>query len=329
MKQLYIIGNGFDIHHDIPSQYSNYCEWLEENDADLIERLRNFYNVDNKEWWSQFEIELGYPDMSEYIEKVTFENQPDYGSDNFRDRDYHVGQIAAEDEIGTLVATIKETFADWVASLPLPQSDKKIRIDKNDAFFINFNYTNTLQKIYNIKPSDILFIHGNVTLGKDLVLGHNRSYNELDTEFSPELPEPPENLDSEDLAEWYDEIYGNAEDYIHQSVREEVVSQICRLRKDTQSIIKTNQEVFKALKNTQTVHIYGLSFSSVDLPYIDKIINEVNVSTTKWEVSYYSDKDKEQAQHYFNQKGINDILVNFIKLNDLLLIKQTEFQFKI
>lgn len=44
IKKLYIIGNGFEIHHGIPSRYSNYRDWLEDNNPDLLERLRNYYN---------------------------------------------------------------------------------------------------------------------------------------------------------------------------------------------------------------------------------------------------------------------------------------------
>lgn len=29
VKSLYILGNGFDIHHGINSKYSDYHEWLE------------------------------------------------------------------------------------------------------------------------------------------------------------------------------------------------------------------------------------------------------------------------------------------------------------
>lgn len=53
MKTLYLIGNGFDIHHSIPSRYSNYQNWLEENDMlnwlkanrkKMVERsLREYY----------------------------------------------------------------------------------------------------------------------------------------------------------------------------------------------------------------------------------------------------------------------------------------------
>ena len=41
-SKLYIIGNGFDMHHGIKSGYSNYRKWLEENDSDLYERLREY-----------------------------------------------------------------------------------------------------------------------------------------------------------------------------------------------------------------------------------------------------------------------------------------------
>ena len=46
-SKLYIIGNGFDMHHGIKSSYSNYRGWLEENDPDLYERLREYYDVDD------------------------------------------------------------------------------------------------------------------------------------------------------------------------------------------------------------------------------------------------------------------------------------------
>ena len=304
MKQLFIIGNGFDIHHNIPSKYANYREWLEDNDSELIENLRNFYDVDDKEWWNQFELELGHPDMSEYIDNIAFENEPDYGSDDFRDRDYHAGEFQAESDIGKLVADIKNTFTDWVGSLPAPNSGKKINLDKDDAFFISFNYTDTLQTLYNVKPKNIFFIHGNVGFGTELILGHNRPYDEIDADLTPEIPTPPDDLSDEELAEWYDEMADAGEDYIHQSVRGEV------------------------LKDVETIHIYGLSFSPVDVPYLDEIVSEVNTPTTKWEVSFYSDEDKDKAESYFYQKGIKDEMVSYVKLNDMLLVKQAELQFK-
>lgn len=121
----------------------------------------------------------------------------------------------------------------------------------------------------------------------------------------------------------------NGEDYVHQSVRGEVVSQIHRLRKHTDNIIKGNTKTFQSLKNVQTVFIFGLSFSPVDLPYLDEVVGKVNVATTTWRVSYYSDDDREMADSYFTQKKIDKALVGYMKLNDLMLMKQTELQFEV
>ena len=44
MKSLYIIGNGFDIHHGIKSRYSDYREWLKEYDFDLYDKLCRLYD---------------------------------------------------------------------------------------------------------------------------------------------------------------------------------------------------------------------------------------------------------------------------------------------
>lgn len=327
-SKLYIIGNGFDMHHGIKSGYSNYRKWLEENDSDLYERLWEYYDVDDDEWWWQFEQSLGYPDMSDYIEQTAFENEPDYGSDDFRDRDYHAGQFQAEDEIGGLVQEIRDSFTEWVASLSLPLSDKKISLDKEDAYFINFNYTDTLQSVYNVSDENILSIHGNVTKGTDLVLGHNRTYDEINTEYVVELPEPPADLNDEDLAEWYDNHSDDGEGYIHQSVRGEVVSQISSLRKNTAGIILANKKIFESLKDVKHIFVYGLSFSSIDTPYIDELISHIDKDTVQWKVSYLTEDDLAKEQAYFKLKGIMSSLLSYIKLDELLLVKQAEIPFE-
>ena len=68
MKNLYIIGNGFDCHHGINSSYSAYRQWLEENEPELYERLREFYYVDDDEWWWQFEVNLGEIELADYVQ---------------------------------------------------------------------------------------------------------------------------------------------------------------------------------------------------------------------------------------------------------------------
>ena len=160
MKNLYIIGNGFDCHHGINSSYSAYRQWLEENEPELYERLREFYYVDDDEWWWQFEVNLGEIELATYIQYTASENQPDLASDEFRDRDYYAGSYQAESEIGDLVNDIKDTFKAWINSLSRADGSKKIKLTRGDDHFINFNYTSTLQDLYGIPDSEILYIHG-------------------------------------------------------------------------------------------------------------------------------------------------------------------------
>lgn len=44
-KHLYIIGNGFDLHHEINSSYKDFQEWMYENNPDVIEKADEIYGV--------------------------------------------------------------------------------------------------------------------------------------------------------------------------------------------------------------------------------------------------------------------------------------------
>ena len=77
------------------------------NEPELYERLREFYYVDDDEWWWQFEVNLGEIELADYVQYTASENQPDFASDEFRDRDYYVGSYQAESEIGGLVNALK------------------------------------------------------------------------------------------------------------------------------------------------------------------------------------------------------------------------------
>jgi len=43
VNNLYIIGNGFDLHHGINSSYGNFREWLSGNDCDLLNKFDEIY----------------------------------------------------------------------------------------------------------------------------------------------------------------------------------------------------------------------------------------------------------------------------------------------
>lgn len=64
MKTLYVIGNGFDLHHDVKSAYKDYRIWLEKSHSELLREIDSVYpNSHDDSWWNQFEENLGYPQL--------------------------------------------------------------------------------------------------------------------------------------------------------------------------------------------------------------------------------------------------------------------------
>ena len=62
-KHLYIIGNGFDIHHGINSSYLNFRDWMQMQNSDVIEDFENAYGECDEEWWADFENKLASLDI--------------------------------------------------------------------------------------------------------------------------------------------------------------------------------------------------------------------------------------------------------------------------
>lgn len=73
LKYLYIIGNGFDLHHEINSSYGNFYEWMNENNPDVIEKTDEIYGICDEEWWSDFENQLASLDTIRYSSEIAFE----------------------------------------------------------------------------------------------------------------------------------------------------------------------------------------------------------------------------------------------------------------
>src|SRR5690554_6452385 len=85
MQKLYLIGNGFDLSHGLPSSFSPHFR-------DIANRNENnthfwdLYQTQNSNIWSDFEILLAFPDFNELVQ-IFCGYIPDYLSDSESDRD--------------------------------------------------------------------------------------------------------------------------------------------------------------------------------------------------------------------------------------------------
>lgn len=182
-KRLFLIGNGFDLDHDLPTDFEkNFKQIAESNESN--KDFWNLYQSYYSNIWSDFEYALGCPDFNS-LEEIFDEYAPDYASDHESDRD----QIIVQADIsGNLNESLTE-FADQAEEAIDETVPKDIykNIFKTSDLFINFNYTHTLEKLYSIRQDNILHVHGEV--GKNnLILGYPRGmYKPEKYKFDPTL----------------------------------------------------------------------------------------------------------------------------------------------
>lgn len=163
MSKLYIIGNGFDLKHDLPSRYSDFAIFCKTNHWELFEQINMLFpKISTDGLWSNFERGLGEVDESKLRKNFYEPHEKNIRSDEFLNMYYKLN-IA---------------FREWVQNTNgmTGNLQKHYVFDETDSF-ISFNYTNVLETIYGIKKQ-ILHIHGYAKPAeKDLanyIFGHER-----------------------------------------------------------------------------------------------------------------------------------------------------------
>ena len=95
--KLFIVGNGFDLGHGIPCEYSDFRNYLLENRGDILEIMEKYYYLgQDSNLWSHFETSLEKDINYDSISDIIGENSPHFASDDFSDGDWYVAQIYIE-----------------------------------------------------------------------------------------------------------------------------------------------------------------------------------------------------------------------------------------
>ena len=308
-KFLYIIGNGFDIHHGINSRFSDYRKWLENNYSDLYDTLIEYYqDATLDKWWNDFENHLAEFDVLNYALRIGFENQPDFASENFRECDRYVAQLKAEKNFSMFTEEIRVSLYKWISQLPMPQ-EPNVKINKDYSYFLTFNYTHTLEDVYHIPSTKILHIHGSLEEEGTIIYGHGTDRDIIQKRVDDYFHKVPS---TEHLSE--DEYYEIINDYeIEHSTQlaiEATLLGVISMKKNVKELIIKNSSFFQSISGIERVYVYGFSFSSTDLPYLEEIIRQIKTET-HWVISYYSQEDKIRVEDFIQRYNIqHSLLIN-------------------
>ena len=306
MKNLYIIGNGFDKHHNIKSGYWDFHTWLLDKDKELVEQIDELYDYD-QDLWGNFEVELGNLDVVEKAQEIYSEHSANLLSDHY-DREYHEGQIVAGDTIGGIYNKIRAYFPEWVKSLG--EADPKMLLKlEDDSYFITFNYTDTLINLYKIPVKDIFYIHGRSAIdGDKLVLGHGKSADQVKAESEKGIDEDTE-------MPYVETVWA-------------IERQVNMMRKQTENIIADNQAVWESIKDVEHIYIYGCSLTEVDLPYFKQIASVVDTAKVKWDVNAFGkdidayNADCQHKKQFIKDLGVDEGLIKTYRLVDILKFQE-------
>lgn len=313
--KLFVIGNGFDRGHDIPCLYSDFYNYLNENRDDILEIMEKFYSIEkDSDLWSDFEKSLEKDINYDSLSEIIGENTPNLASDDFH-KELSDAQIYVEQECDELLENIRSGFEEWIESLDVLQVSKKYKLDMS-AYFITFNYTDVLERIYKIPVSNILHIHNKV--GEELIFGHGKKSEDFDVK---------EALYGDENAYLSKDEYGNIEssEIGHERFAEDEVRAFYdKMRKHTEEVIQNNSDFFNNLSTIEEVFVLGHSYNEIDLPYFRKIAESIN-DNAKWVLCYYSDEDKENAKKLMEEIKVTENLQEY-KHCDELRIEDTQLK---
>lgn len=273
--KLYIIGNGFDLHHGLKTSYTSFRDNCAKKTPSLWKFMSIMYGdaLNNEMWWWNFEEMLGKIDYQHVLESYNGEA---------------LGPTIIKN---TLRNRIPFSFGAWLNGIEVSaEPDESLSID-SEAFFLTFNYTMVLEKTYGIDNDHVWHIHNSLidfNKGeKNPIVGHDFNLGQL---------------------------VGLLEQYRigHPEIRMDIVNmindEIANGAKKVKTRIKELEENFYNLfSDVKHFICMGFSFNGIDMPYIEEIIKvNANIQNADWTLYWYSDGEDGFMKSKLQDLGIDE-----------------------
>lgn len=277
-SNLYIVGNGFDIMHGLPTRYADFREWLIKNgDKQFVDLLNLLFpyapdddDNDNNYFWSDIENFLGEYRPHEIMDFCVPNGM------SYKDGQKYV--YAVEDGPNSIFIPalnhLFEKFKEWVDSIDVT-SFCKIHLHP-ECLYLTFNYTETLEKIYGIPDEQVCHIHGKRKVDEEYVFGHNNliSSDQLDADYE---------FERKALCDIVSEMNAHVKDY--------------------NGIMKFSEWFFRRISKIKRIIVIGHSMGKIDLPYFDKLI-EMAHHDIEWLFYYHSEDDLKNIIEFVDSRNI-------------------------
>lgn len=262
--KLYILGNGFDLMHGIPSSYSDFARFCKQKKETLYFLINEEFPKLCKDpdiLWSNFEEALGTPDY-DFMLKEAKRND--------------IGKIEnMEKPLGVDYYELRDMMAKWIESLSksieVTKVSKQVYFDKENTFFLTFNYTNTLEEIYGIPSERCCHIHERYDKTRPVdFVGYNWGHSKCDNEINTKLKS----------------LRLDATDVIPHEIKEAVMYFGKRYDDGNRKLESCVESIPKQVSD---IIVMGHSMAEVGYPYFKRICE--TYPSAQWHIFYFNQND--------------------------------------
>lgn len=345
MKRLFIIGNGFDIAHGLPTRYVDFKKFLEKSDFSFFEKIFEIYkysfkrkihpltheilnlNKNEDEYdllWKDFEA-----NMRDVNENLIFDEY-EFGLEYETEYDDQIKENIERDVLETFYEVyerLQDKLDEWILNIDITNLNKKTSLINNEKYdlYLNFNYTRVLEEVYNIEE-EICHIHGKI--GKtSLIMGHNNKdkINELEKELNYYTTRNIDLLNKKepevgiDEYEEYEELEETNNEFTERIKCEELLKFYKETYKEPSYYIEENYYFFKNISEIDEILIIGHSLNEIDIPYFEYIFSKVK-NEVKWKVYYYLEEDREIFKNKILKLGIKEENIEILNTKEFFNI---------
>ncbi|KFZ26384.1 MAG: hypothetical protein KQ78_01325 [Candidatus Izimaplasma bacterium HR2] len=289
---LIVTGNGFDLYHGLPTNYSDFRKFLFEcglTEAVDFEEVFSDITLDKTKLWANFENGLANINLGKLAALVS-ENVQGY-EEEFAGFDYidyervnHYFNHIVDDELFRIFDVLITHLRNWIYEVNL-LSKNQIGSFLEKSIFVSFNYTNTLEKSFGVEDKDLIHIHGTQS-DNELFIGHG------------------EKMTSIDNGEQIPYVYFNKEFQLTLSEKD-----LEFLEKDVYKHCLKLDTFIDLYQDVQNIYVLGHSLSSVDDYYFQYFLDNVH-DTVNWYFSYFNTSDIDKIHKFCSKHNIEEYQLN-------------------
>lgn len=302
-KNLFIIGNGFDLDHYLPTKYNDFLEFLSSDEGAelggkiLVGNIERLYGYSRYEFWNDFEKNLGelFPNVvldetlhrrNVFNSEFDYENLDDSTMLNHIYKEFYSG-----------LQLLDELVQRWVEQIDIKwvePEEKYIELFDSDSLFITFNYTKVLEEIYDVLDEKIYHLHGSVD--DEPIMGHGRDHVE---------DWHPESVLNDDLTNEFNRQISNWIKGFHSSSK-----------KDVQQFLRGMDNWLSSEKDDiDKIIVLGHSLGEVDYGYFKHLISIL--PKNEWFISYFDELDRVNKIKHLKHMEYDKEEVRLFKMDDL------------